>query len=467
MFRLDRDDETICAVVTPPGRGGIAVIRLSGIAPYQALKKFCSFLPDKPESHKVFYGYFKTENESIDEVLVTYFKKGRSFTGEETVEISCHGSPIITSKILRALHDSHIRLAQPGEFTYRAFSSGRIDLIQAEAVLELIESQSEKSSKLALSQLRGESSKTLNKIESELTWILAHCEANIDFASEDIEVASQKELLDRLDQVLLKVIDLLSTYKIGKAVFEGVQVALIGEPNVGKSSLLNSIIGYEKAIVSQQPGTTRDVVEVQIIHEGFPIHISDTAGMRESSNEIERIGIEKSYQTIKSSNVCIWVMDSFESPESQRDDFKILFSQAEVVIPVLNKIDLKTPSSIEIKALESQLSQFFELPSDGILQVSAETGEGIRELLDAVLKKALDGQVVENSSVLSNSRHYEGLLKAQTQISKAFELMKNEESPEFVAFELQSALVSVFEVVGKRFDDEVMDRVFSEFCLGK
>ena len=282
MSYLNRDDDTICAVSTARGTGGISVVRVSGSQSLEIVRKLCSFLPESCTSHKIYYGFLREyQGDSlVDEVLVSYFAKGRSFTGEQTLEISIHGGDFLSQKIVCELQKSGARAAERGEFTYRAFMNGRIDLPQAEGVLAMIESRSQQSATLALKQLKGELSTRFSRIEDQLVWILAHLEASIDFSSEDIQYTSREELIQHGQKLQAEVRQILSTYKYGRQIKEGVDIAIVGEPNVGKSSLLNTLLGDNRALVSSRPGTTRDYIEGQLCVDGVTYFFHGYGGVK-------------------------------------------------------------------------------------------------------------------------------------------------------------------------------------------
>ncbi|MCB0407538.1 MAG: tRNA uridine-5-carboxymethylaminomethyl(34) synthesis GTPase MnmE [Bdellovibrionales bacterium] len=470
MALLDHDEDTICAVATPSGRGGIAVIRVSGSIAYEASRKICPFLPEKAESHKVFYGILKDGIESIDEVLATFFEEGRSFTGEKTVEVSCHGSPIITGQIIQALGKHQVRLARPGEFTYRAFMSGRIDLIQAEAVLGLIESGSQRSSQLSLRQLEGHHSRYLESLEDQLIWILAQCEANIDYSAEDIEIASNNSILSNLLSIQKNIQKMLATYQYGRSLNEGLLVALIGEPNVGKSSLLNAFMGINKAIVTEVAGTTRDIVEGEVWREGYRIRFMDTAGLREATDHVEKIGIERSLEASKKADMTFLVIDAlFEKPDAFLKAAIVECASAKKLGIICNKSDLQQWSKKEVSHwIESASKELgFDMSLAPLFLCSAKTSEGLEEVLAFTVQQLMDMEKSGEDAVISNQRHFELLKKADEAVYQGISSTKDGQSPEFLAFELQVALIAIQEVLGKHFDDQVMDRVFKEFCLGK
>lgn len=469
MTFREQDKDTICAPITPPGFGGVCVLRLSGASSERLIKQICPFLPDNLTSHRVYYGILTGLNkEDIDEVLVTFFEKGRSFTGDMTFEISCHGSPVLTSKIANALIQLGARLAEPGEFTYRAFINGRIDLIQAESVLSLIESRSEQSAKLSLRQLKGELSKELLSIEDRLIWVLAQVEANIDYATEDIIVESDQTLAFELRKILDQLINLLNGYRYGKSLREGVFVTLVGEPNVGKSSLLNSILAEERAIVTEVPGTTRDVIEGEVIYKGVPLIIQDTAGLRETDDIVEKLGIGKTQQAVEKSDCVLHILDVQRGVEDLKNRLS-LFKKDHPHFIVFNKCDLLTEQDFLIyrnNVLESLA--LFLTPSDlkRVLWVSALESHSSKEILNEIVG-FLKPVHAEGSLIVIQQRHYELLSKMRSSVEQGLEVIQNQLSSEFLAFELQAAILGIHEILGKEFDDQVMDRVFKDFCLGK
>ena len=503
MNCLKRDEDTICAISTARGTGGLSVIRISGDHAESVVRKLCLFLPKTCQSHRIYYGFIKSfEDEiEIDEVLVSYFAKGRSFTGEQTLEISSHGGNFISQKIIFELQKAGARIADRGEFTYRSFMNGRIDLAQAEGVLAMIESEGEASSRLALKQLKGELSQTFKSIEDRLTWILAHLEANIDFASEDIQYSSDEELLSHSLDLQTELGKILSTYNKGRQLREGVDVSIIGEPNVGKSSLFNALLSEDRAIVSAQAGTTRDYVEGQLLIDGVVCCLRDTAGLRDTHDEIEKLGMERSLKSARESDIIFLVLDLAKPFNGNIKDF-IIKSPLQKLSFIFNKSDLISERE-HGRLLDEKVGDILELISltrishkssamtaetlsikDGTFSeegcnlvdrelikkrcfiVSAEDSTGISFLLDS-LKCFSIGRYAEDSAIITQARHFELLKVAYERLSAAIQLLHERMSPEFVAFELQDSLVSIQQLLGKRYDDDVMDRVFKEFCLGK
>lgn len=447
------DSDTICATVTAPGQAGIAVLRVSGSNSEPIVRQVCSFLPPELESHRVYYGFLQspTEEVPVDEVLVTYFKSGRSFTGETTFEISCHGSQVIASEILARLCEAGARMATRGEFTYRAFMNGRIDLIQAESVLELIRSRSKRATQSAVRQLQGGFSVRIRELLVDITWVLANLEANIDFSSEDIIIASNSELSTRVRVLLAKVRELLSQQKKGRILKSGYQVALVGRPNAGKSSLLNALLNEDRAIVTDVPGTTRDMVEGELSIEGFPVTLTDTAGLRDTADVVEKLGVERTFAKMNDVDQIFYVVDG--EIGFQPEDREVLtgFRDDQVTV-VWNKVDLAPNAKVPV--------------ASAVISVSARTGQGIEDLM-AHISAQLRAEFLEDAPAISNARHFEALEKLRKSLEAALDLMESNASPDFVALELQMGLQALHELLGLVYDDQVMDRVFQEFCIGK
>ena len=479
MTIFPRDEDTICAVSTPHGRGGISVIRVSGRAGEKILKSCCDFLPRSLESHRIYYGFFRSKNKQvIDEVLVGFFKEGRSFTGETVFEISCHGSPFICDEILKVLIELGARPADRGEFTYRAFMNGRIDLTQAEGVLELIESQTAEQKKIALRQLGGQLSQKIRRIEDQITRILAHVEADIDFSTENLETLSRAEATSTLNSILEELRQLLGSYEWGRKIRDGVNVALIGSPNVGKSTLFNLLVGEERAIVTPFAGTTRDVLSEDVFERGLKFSFFDTAGVRLQTNDlIERIGIDRSRKTFQEADWLLFVLDASQPPSAEEI---VLASEVppERVVVVLNKVDLVEgeiePSVSHDKSWAALLSIFFKDLGFGaafakgkILQLSANTPSARAKVFDSLFQEFSQRSGPLDDVVLTSSRHYEALLASAQSISEAIDSLSQHRSLEFVALELKESLLKIQAILGIQYDDQILDRVFKEFCLGK
>lgn len=457
------NDDTIAATATPNGRGGISVIRVSGQDSLAVVRAIAPFLPKNPESHRVFYGHLQYQGGLIDEVLVSYFEKGRSFTGEVCLEISCHGSPVIVAEVLEALCDCGARMAEPGEFTFRAFMNGRIDLVQAESIQSLVLSESKQSKSASLRHLEGDLSKQLQQFESAVTGVLAHLEANIDFAAEDIEVASSQHLVERLQGVQSELGSLLESFKAGKQLVDGLRVVLVGSPNAGKSTLFNRMVQEDRAIVSQIAGTTRDyLIGHRMIH-GVRVEFIDTAGLRLSNDEIENLGVQRSREYAKKADLLWFLLDPTQDLNMQFVEAKEA-AGSDLMSVLVSKSDLIDGEASRLSTDIKTLCAEFELNVDSVYFVSDADAES-RDALVADISSRLPSN--ESSLVLLKERQHRKILEFQNAIGQAIGLLEADDSPEFIAQELQSGLVSLFEVLGKRFDDEVMDQVFREFCLGK
>lgn len=474
MFRNDED--TICALSTSAGRGAIAVVRISGKESLSVITQFCPFLKNiNVKSHQVYYGFFQDfkSKKKIDEVLVTYFEKDRSFTTEPIIEISCHGGSQSSYQILNLLISAGLRLADPGEFTYRAFLNGRIDLVQAEGVLSLIESQNKTMADLSLRQIEGQGSLLLKNIEQKLIEVLAQLEANIDFSFEELEVSSMDKLLTQTQNIYQDLQDLLESYNKACLFKEGLFIALAGKPNVGKSSLFNAFLKQSRAIVTSEAGTTRDFLEEAINLEGLPVTFIDTAGLRDSTDLIEQEGIKKAKIKIAKANFIFCIFDISKS-FSEQDIHNLLNSlnleNFKQCIFIANKIDLNTSFSREIfysyiKKSFSSLNK--EIPlMDKCFLISTKQLETLNPL-QTFLKDFIKSQYQVESAVILQVRHFDLLNKADSHTSKAINMLKEKKDLEFIAFELQEVLLSIYNILGKDFDDQILDKVFKEFCLGK
>lgn len=459
------DEDTICAISTAPGVGAIAVVRVSGPQALKTVACLAPFLTSKPESHRLFFGSLRDPlfGDVVDEVLVGYFAAGRSYTGEETLEISCHGGDAISSRVLELLIGAGCRLAKPGEFTYRAFLNGKVDLVQAEGVLGLIESRSKEGSAAALSQLKGELSRKFKAIEDDLVWIAAQLEASIDFSSDGIEIKPSKDLLLRAEALQSRLSDLIASYRKGRILRSGLAVALVGPPNAGKSSLLNALVEEERAIVADQPGTTRDWIEVETRFHGTPIRWIDTAGIREANDAVEKLGVGKSLEARDSSDAVVVVIDIGDDDWRQRfADF--VRTSRKVEFYFFNKIDLDRTGEWRATA-EAEVERLGAI-SRAVFG-SAATGVGVDELKSLVAGPLREIESVGGSGLVTQARHVEGLKKIQASVVLALKLIEKDASPELIAYELQAGLRAVHELLGKVFHEQVIDRIFKEFCLGK
>jgi tRNA modification GTPase len=457
------DRDTICALATAPGVGAIAVVRISGTKSLEISRTIGGFLPILLESHKAYFGTLRARGEVLDEALVTYFAHGSSFTGEESLEFSVHGGTQISGRLIEELIGAGARLANPGEFTYRAYMNERIDLVQAESILSLIESRSSEGSANALAQLKGELSGKFLEIEDSLLWLGAQLEASIDFSSDGIELKPSKDLLDRALRLQVDIKALIQTYQKGRILRDGLTVALIGVPNAGKSSLLNVLVEDDRAIVTEHPGTTRDLIQVETRLDGTPITWIDTAGIRASDDVVERLGVERSLKVRNEADFVVVVIDLADRTWRERlSDFVREGRKDEWYF--FNKVDLDR-SGEWVASAEAEAEKY-GITSRSVFG-SAQKGTGLDQLKKAVLAPVREKLSVQGGVVVTQSRHVEGLQKIDLALDKALKLIRSDVSPEIIAFELQVAVKSVHELLGKVFHEQVIDRIFKEFCLGK
>ena len=438
---------TIAAISTPTGIGGIAVIRLSGDEAKSIAERFVKPLTD----HRVVYSPFVVDGETLDEVMATYLQAPHSYTGDDTVEIACHGSLYIQQAILQQLLQAGARMAEPGEFTRRAFINGRLNLSQAEAVADLINSTSEASNKLAISQLRGGYQQKLKTMRQELLDLTALLELELDFSQEDVEFADRSRLLTLTESIESEASRLVESFRTGNAVKNGIRVAIVGEPNVGKSSLLNALLDDDRAIVSNIPGTTRDTIEDTLTIDGHLIRFIDTAGIRQSDNPIEQAGIDRSLKAAKEADVVIYVQDATDCQSVPN----IPDTQA-TVIAALNKCDLIVAGSGQQAAGSHSSIQAFN--------ISAKTGMGLEELKKAIVAPFKE---VGDSAMLTNLRHYEAMKRLLDAIRLVKQGLQSETPSDLVAIDLRDAIHQIGTITGEVTTDEILGTIFSRFCVGK
>jgi tRNA modification GTPase len=448
-------EDTIIALATPPGVGAVSLIRISG---YNSISITDNFFKGKirlseAKSHTIHYGKILFDDELvIDDVLVSIFKAPNSYTGEDSVEISCHGSPLIVQNIINLfISTDKVRLAEPGEFTKRAFLNNKIDLSQAEAVLDIIHSRTKAAFRGARNQLDGLLSQKVSFLRKSIIDSLSFLELELDFAEEDIEFVNYSDLLKIIDEVIIEIDSLLESYNYGKIIRDGVNVALVGKPNVGKSSILNYLLKESRAIVSDIPGTTRDIIREEISIDGILFKIFDTAGLRDSDDVIEKEGIFRSRQTVKNADIVLFIED-VQQGESKSLYIDLLnFSSPEKIIKVLNKIDLDKSSNISAD-----------------VKVSAKTGEGMDLLQKKLIEIASGGNYYsEKTVIVSNLRHYNCLRKSREYLINAHNSILKNLSGEFVSVDLRNAAISLAEIIGEVTSDDVLNNIFMQFCIGK
>ncbi|WP_417431116.1 tRNA uridine-5-carboxymethylaminomethyl(34) synthesis GTPase MnmE [Halpernia sp.] len=462
------NQDTICALSTANGIGALGIIRLSGEKAIEIAQKcFKGNNLENVDSHTVHYGFIKDKEEAIDEVMVSVFKSPKTFTAEDSVEISFHGSPHISKKILEVLVKNGARLAKAGEFTMRAFLNGRIDLSQAESIADLIASENEASRKVALNQLKGGITKEISLLRGELLNFVSFVELELDFAEEDVEFADRTALSNLLNKIENKLTSLIESFKYGNAVKNGVEVAIIGKPNAGKSTLLNALLKEERAIVSSIAGTTRDTIEEVLHIKGNAFRFIDTAGLRETTDEIEKIGVQKAKEKIASAKILLYLYDEFDSSPQEVIDFIKEFERQDLKIILLhNKIDLNGgyfENEFDTKIKE----ELFPDVTNTILGISAKDTESVEVIKTELANYIDDLKDTESNVIITNQRHYEALKNSLIAIDNVKEAIKSKISTELLAYELRNALENLGEISGEFTNDEVLGNIFSKFCIGK
>ena len=457
-------NDTIVAVATPPGEGGISVIRISGENVLSLASKLfhSSFdiLKNTPPSHKVLFGEILDPNSKrvIDEVLFTWFKKPNSYTGEDVVEISCHGGTLVTSTILENILRQGVRLAKPGEFTRRAFVHGRIDLTQAEAVVDLIEAASDKALNCAVLQLKGELSRRINNLFDQLLAVQAQLEAAIDFSEEGLTFQSREKTGQQIKGIKIEVQKLVDSFHQGKIIREGARVTLVGKPNTGKSSLLNALMQEDRAIVTDIPGTTRDTLEERIKVKDIHIVIVDSAGLRSEPEIVEEEGIQRTRNALEKSDLVLVVFDTSQ-PLDENDDLLMNELGDKPRCILFNKSDL------EQKWEKEKIKKF--LRDDKPISISAKTGAGMQDLIEAIYDFAVKGESMGESIFITRERHRNHLKQAATALEIAFESLRSGFSEELIAVDVNFALEHMGLVLGKSFEEDLLDKIFGQFCIGK
>jgi tRNA modification GTPase len=460
-------NDTIAAVSTPFGEGGIGIVRLSGSDAVRIVDRLFSSRRHKPlrdiPSHRIIHGYISdpATGLNIDEVLVSVMRSPLTYTREDVVEINCHGGMAPVRKILEIVLGEGARLAEPGEFTRRAFLNGRIDLSQAEAVLDLIQSRTDESRKIAVAQLEGGLSQKIAALRERLSDICAQSEASIDFPEDEIELSSLQDMLRSMEAVVSELRNLATTYDEARFFRDGLMTAIVGRPNVGKSSLLNSLVRKDRAIVTEFPGTTRDVIEDYLNIKGLPLRIMDTAGIRDVNDVTEREGVRRSLVSIEHADLVLALFDSSEP--LMRDDFEVMEKiRDKNALIVLNKSDL--PALFDADALNTQ-RQFPSLP---VIKISALRGDGIEDLKKLIFSSCLKNwNESREGIVVTNIRHKRSIDLALESLSRAIAALRENQPAEIVAFEIRDSLDRLGEIAGTVTSEDILNRIFSEFCIGK
>ena len=444
-------EDTICAITTGGGMSAIAIIRISGSKAIEITNSVFNKEISESKTHTLHFGDFIDDKEVVDEVLVSVFRGSKSFTGEESIEISCHGSIYIQNKIIQILIKNGCRLATAGEFSMRAFKNGKLDLTQAESVADLIESESEAAHKTALNQLKGGVSGKLKELRSQLIDFASLIELELDFSEEDVEFADREKFNDLLKNIKSELEKLIQSFKLGNSIKNGIPVTILGAPNVGKSTLLNCLLNEDKAIVSDIAGTTRDAIEDTLIIEGYNFRFIDTAGIRKTTDTIENLGIEKTLEKANKSEIILFTIDASQELESQIMELnKVRKDNREKILVIVNKIDV---SDIDLK--------------EDYIAISAKNGEGISALQNKLLNFINTEKISENDSIVSNLRHYEQLQLTLHEINSIINGMQNNISGDLLSINIRQALFHLGSITGEVTTDDLLGNIFGKFCIGK
>lgn len=447
-------EDTITAIATPGGTGAVSIIRISGPDSFSVVSKIFTGKADiqTAPSHTIHYGRIFNHGDLIDDVLLLLFRGPNSYTGEDSIEISTHGSPFITQKIIEILLENDVRLAEPGEFTRRAFMNGKIDLAQAEAVADVINSRTEASLRGARNQLDGVLSAKVEDLRTGLLNVLSLVELELDFAEEDIEFLSRNEIKQRVQGIITEIEGLLGTYSFGKVIRDGVNVALVGIPNVGKSSLLNYFLKEARAIVSEIPGTTRDIIREELTYDGILFRLYDTAGIRLTEDFIEKEGVLRSRQTVQDADLVLFISDVEQGVSSELFSQLLGLTAEDRIIKVLNKIDLGADS----------------ISDQADVCISSKTGKGIDELLNVLkFRAAGNSSYSEKSAIVTNLRHFNALTRSKKSLEDTLTSLDTGLSGEFISVDLRNAESNLSEIIGKITTDDILNNIFSKFCIGK
>lgn len=455
-------DDTIAAVATAYGEGGIGIIRISGEKSLDILEEIFEFHGiEEIVNRRMTYGKIvdRDNGHTIDEVLAVYMKGPATYTAEDVVEINCHGSTVSLRKTLSLVLRKGARLAEPGEFTKRAFLNGRIDLSQAEAVIDVVKAKTDKSFDVALSQLEGGLSSYIRDIRQNLLDLLVDITVNIDYPDEDIEEITYDKLEINIKQIGDMIEKLLSTASSGRMIREGIRVAIAGKPNVGKSSLMNGLLRETRAIVTEIPGTTRDTIEEALSIRNIPVYLIDTAGIRETSDKVEKLGIEKSKEAFNNADFIIFIVDGSEEISSEDEEI-IEYLKERKCLVLINKKDLEQKiDSVQIRNM---------LPNSQIIKTSLINGDGIEEIENAVEELVYGGEITQSESMMVNNvRHINLLTESRNSLEDALHMAANREALDFIEIDVKNAYELTGEIIGESVNDDIINEVFARFCLGK
>jgi tRNA modification GTPase len=464
-------DYTITAISTPMGAGAIAVIRLSGTEAINICEKV--FTPSKKgekllkqSAYTIHRGLIVDGKKVVDDVLVSLFKAPNSYTGEDVVEISCHGSMLIQQQILELLIRNGATLAEPGEFTLRAFLNGKMDLTQAEGVADLIAANSEAAKRVAIEQMRGGFSDKLKNLREKLLHFISLIELELDFSEEDVEFANRQELHSLIESIGKHINQLIESFQLGNVIKNGIPVTIAGKPNVGKSTLLNHLLNEERAIVSEIEGTTRDSIEDVIHINGMLYRFIDTAGLRHTTDTIESLGIERAYIKISQALVILLLIDSRDSIDENIREIKRISSKLKAnqkMLVLINKIDLAEPN--HVSELKQALSK--TLPSISLIEISAKHGVNMDKLTNAIIKNSTSITSEGDNTIITNTRHYEALIKAYENLIRVKNGLKNDLPQDLLAMDIRQVIHYIGEITGEITTDEILGSIFSKFCIGK
>ena len=452
-------DDTIVALATPPGVGAIGVIRISGKKSFEIIDKlFPSKKISEQASHTLHVGYLKEEEKILDEAVISIFHNPKSYTGEDVIEISCHGSSYVQQQIVQAILNKGARLAKPGEFTQRAFLNGKLDLTQAESVADLIASNTEASLKTALQNMRGGFSNELKELREKILQFSALIELELDFSQEDVEFADRKKFYELIEQATISTNQLINSFRLGNVIKNGVQVSIIGKPNSGKSTLLNTLLNEDRAIVSEIAGTTRDTIEEIINIDGILFRLIDTAGIRDhSSDVIENIGIERSLAKIQLADIVIYLFETTDDTNFILAKKKELKNQNKNFLLVINKKDLLTDDLLKEK--------FSSI--DNIIFISARENKNIEILKQHLVNAVLQDKIRIGNTVITNARHYDALQKVSQSLQEIKKGLDEKLSGDLIASDIRQCLHYLGEITGEITTEDQLDYIFSKFCIGK